>query len=252
MCGRLYRAIFSATTTNTTTALPHLGGDFGGCANSLLMSTFPDGFIPAQHHPLATKFYEWVGKIGTNIFFRGWEIEMTTPPPIGKSVLLIGNHVSWWDGFWGLRMCNELFHKQFHVMMLENNLRDSRILRHTGAFSVQPGSRSAFFSLQYAAQLLDQPGNLLLMYPQGRIQSVYEQEIRFEPGIKRLAAAAAEKNCEIWFYAALMDYSGHPRPLATIRIEKASAGEDVAAGYSKFYSQCLERQKDRVLADHQG
>lgn len=214
--------------------------------------TYPDGFIPAQHHPLATAFYEWVGKTGTRLFFRGWEAELRGIPPTDKSVLLIGNHVSWWDGFWGLRMCNDLFHKRFHVMMLENNLRESRVLRHTGAFSVQPGSRSALFSLNYAAELLNAPGNLLLMYPQGQIQSVYEQEIRFEPGIKRLVAAAAGKPCEIWFYAALVDYMGQPRPLASLTIGPANGGEGIEAQYQAFFRQCLAEQRQRVQDSHEG
>ena len=38
-------------------------------------------------------------------------------------VLLMSNHVSWWDGFWAMYVNLKVFRRKFHFMMLEDQLR---------------------------------------------------------------------------------------------------------------------------------
>jgi hypothetical protein len=49
-------------------------------------------------------------------------------------------------------------------------------LRHLGSFSVDPGKLSVNESLAYAAEILNEPGNLLLFFPQGNLESCSYQD----------------------------------------------------------------------------
>lgn len=54
-----------------------------------------------------------------------------------KSVLLVGNHYSFWDALILYAVNTRLFKKKFHVMILEETLRKERFLKYAGAFSVK-------------------------------------------------------------------------------------------------------------------
>ncbi len=68
--------------------------------------------------------------------------------------------------------------------MLEEQLRKHMYLNKAGGFSVRKGSRSIVESLGYTAELLNDKNNLVLMFPQGRIESMHKQDFVFEKGIE--------------------------------------------------------------------
>ncbi|MDX2284332.1 MAG: lysophospholipid acyltransferase family protein [Bacteroidia bacterium] len=168
-----------------------------------------------------------------------------------RAVLILGNHTSWWDGFWIVQLNRLRFRKRFHVMMLESELRKRLTFRSIGAFSIQPGGRGILQSLDYAGGLLSDPRNLVLFFPQGRIHSQYEPEIRFEPGIDRILRKAGGP-VQILFFAALTDYFSRPRPSLFVYLQECpgSVPQDRAsleAAYRSFYAECLRRQQAKAL-----
>ncbi|MBY0427423.1 MAG: hypothetical protein K2Q22_17440, partial [Cytophagales bacterium] len=58
-------------------------------------------------------------------------------PPIDpkRSLLVLGNHFSWWDPFLIAYLCIP-FRKQHHVMMLEEELAIRKALTYAGAFGI--------------------------------------------------------------------------------------------------------------------
>lgn len=48
------------------------------------------------------------------------------------SVLLIANHIGWWDGFWALYLSMKVFRKKYHFMMLEKELRKRWLFSFSG------------------------------------------------------------------------------------------------------------------------
>jgi len=165
----------------------------------------------------------------------------------GKAILLIGNHISWWDGFFALRMNRTIFQKKIHVMMLEEELRKNMLLNGNGAFSISPGTRDMLESLKYAGALLNHADNLLVVYPQGKIQSVYASEIQFEKGWYHLTKYS-NQDFDWVFYAAMPDYGNKPKPSLQLYIQQAQAGsfknaEHVQHAYQQFYHQSLTQQK---------
>jgi 1-acyl-sn-glycerol-3-phosphate acyltransferase len=96
-------------------------------------------------------------------------------------ILIISNHVSWWDGFWAEYLNLKLFHRKFfYFMMLEEQLEKNRFLNYTGGYSIKKKARSIIESLDYTAGLLADNMNYVLIFPQGEIQSLYNDKICFD------------------------------------------------------------------------
>jgi 1-acyl-sn-glycerol-3-phosphate acyltransferase len=96
---------------------------------------------------------------------------------------LVSNHLSWWDGFWAMYLNIKLFHRKFYFMMLENQLKKHMFFNRTGGYSIKKGSKSIIETIEYTAHLLSDKQNLVLLFPQGEIQSLYTHVFRFENGI---------------------------------------------------------------------
>lgn len=162
----------------------------------------------------------------------------------GNAVLLIGNHVGWWDGFWAMYLNLKVLKRKFHFMMLEEQLLRYRFFNYTGAFSVNKGSRSVVESIRYASELLNDSENMLLMYPQGRLHSMYEHHFQFEKGIERMLKNR-ERKVQVVFSANLVDCFTEPKPSLSIYTENYEGAFTVEAleqAYNDFYARCLEKQ----------
>jgi hypothetical protein len=68
-------------------------------------------------------------------------------------LLMIANHISWWDGFWAMYLNLKVFHKKFYFMMLEDQLLKFRFFQWTGGFSIKKKSREMIESLTYASKI---------------------------------------------------------------------------------------------------
>ena len=162
----------------------------------------------------------------------------------GNAVLLIGNHVGWWDGFWGMYLNLKVLKRKFHFMMLEEQLLKYRFFNYTGAFSVNKGSRSVVESIRYASDLLNDSKNMLLMYPQGRLHSMYEHHFSFEQGINRILKNR-EGKVQVVFSANLVDSFTEPKPTLSVYVETyngAFTREALELAYNRFYTECMEKQ----------
>ncbi|MEO7213785.1 lysophospholipid acyltransferase family protein [Mucilaginibacter sp.] len=135
-----------------------------------------------------------------------------------KSVLLVANHFSFWDGLILYVLNDKLLHKKFHVMILEDTAKREGMLRYAGAFSVSKNSRDMLESLNYAAELLSEPGNLLLMFPQGKLYSNFVNRVHFEQGLLKIMKKA-EGKFQLLFAATFIQYFKHKKPSVTVYLK---------------------------------
>jgi len=84
-------------------------------------------------------------------------------------------------------------------------------LKYSGSFSVEPGKRSIDESLEYAATLLNEPGNLLIYYPQGNLESAYVRQIEFKDGIYEIATRT-KGDCQLIWSTVLLEYFESTKP----------------------------------------
>jgi 1-acyl-sn-glycerol-3-phosphate acyltransferase len=164
-----------------------------------------------------------------------------------KSILLLGNHFSWWDGFIGNYLSHEISTHKFHVMMLEEQLQKNKILQTSGAFSIQRNSRDMVRSLQFATQVLENHENLLLLYPQGRIESMHNPTPTFEKGWFRIVSQLKTQATQIVFYTALVDYMQHEKPTLYLNLAQYNGSfpydfETLKIQFLTHYETCREKQ----------
>ncbi len=161
-------------------------------------------------------YIKWiVGRHFHKILFNDIEIDKN------KSILLIANHFSFWDALILYYVNVSLLKKNFHVMLLEETSRREPFLRYAGAFSVNKNTKDILLSLDYAAKLLDDPNNLVLIFPQGKLYPNFTTHIHFEKGVQRIINQAQGK-FQLVFVAAFIQYFKHIKPTATVYLKTES------------------------------
>lgn len=194
---------------------------------------------------LIVKFFSWYIKNAVSKDFSSFtfdKIEFNST----QSVLLLSNHFSWWDGFLMFRLNKLLFKKKFHVMVTEENYRKVSFLKYLGAFPIKKNSRSTIETLEYAGSLLNDPQNLVLIFPQGKLYSNHVDEIRFEKGLLNLINSS-EKKFQYVFSATFVDYFEKRKPAITCYL---SSWEDqeftslqlIKSAYNKHYEKSRQQQ----------
>jgi 1-acyl-sn-glycerol-3-phosphate acyltransferase len=199
--------------------------------------------IKASHHRIiAPLFYKYLFHIMNKDFeevemIGEWENDET------KASLIIGNHVSWWDGFWMLHPNKKYLQKKLHVMILEEQLKMNKILSKVGAYSVDPGSRSVVESLNYSVELLNDENNSVVIYPQGKFSSFVAPDFKFKTGIEKILNKC--KPVQILFYTAFVDYFSNRKPTVFLylgEVEFQRYGlEELSTKYRSFYMQSLNQ-----------
>lgn len=137
----------------------------------------------------------------------------------GTAILLIANHFSWWDGFIQYRLNRSVFKRNFYVMMQEEQLIRYKVLREGGAFSIRKGSRQLLQSLCYCADLLKEESNLVLLFPQGSIQSLYTSPFSFQQGLGYLFKHVPGR-FQLVFNVNLIDYFSDRQPSLSVYYRK--------------------------------
>lgn len=184
-----------------------------------------------------------VGKTFHEFLFNEVEVDHS------RSVLLVANHFSFWDGLILYVLNDKLLHKKFHVMILEETAKREGMLRYAGAFSVSKNSRDMLGSLNYAAELLNEPGNLLLMFPQGKLYSNFVNRVNFEQGLLKVMQKA-EGKFQLLFAATFIQYFKHKKPSVTVYLKTEDEGyadktiAELQSAYQQHYDACKLQQTE--------
>lgn len=205
--------------------------------------------IKAKHHPLVYSFFRHFAKSAVKKHFHKVIISGETNVD-NHSVLLLSNHISWWDGFWALYLNMQRFNKKFHFMMDEKELKKRWLFSYSGGFSISGNSRSMFESIQYASDLLKDKENFVLIYPQGKLYSSHTRDIHFKKGIERIQITAGQA-VKVVFLVQLTDYYECKKP--TLYLYLKEAGEDIFTyknyeeQYNAFYNACIQQHSNIIV-----
>lgn len=161
-------------------------------------------------------------------------------------ILMLGNHISWWDGFIAQYLNIEFFNRKLHIMMLEEQLEKRMFLNKTGAYSIKKGDRSAVESLNYTAELLKDPGNLLILFPQGKIHSMHDTPVTFEKGWFRIFRQLQDP-VQVIFFITLIDYFSSRKPFLHLYLYDydytGKSLEAMSADFNNCMQKSVEHQK---------
>lgn len=168
-----------------------------------------------------------------------------------KAILLLANHFSWWDGFLLFHLNKIYFKKHFHAMVLQDTAEKVKFLKYLGAFSIQRNAKSLIESLDYAGKLLDNPENLVLIFPQGELYSSHVSNVNFEKGLNKIISAS-KKQFQYLFAAILIDYFDQRKPSVNIFLENWEAQEYtslqvIKSEFNRHYENSLKEQSDKKV-----
>jgi Acyltransferase len=174
--------------------------------------------------------------------------------PVGidddRSVLLVANHFSYWDSLILYMVSLKYLKKKFHVMVRQDSTAHLKYLRYGGAFSINTKSKDMLRSLDYAADLLNDPENLVLIFPQGKLYSNFVNEINFEKGLIRVMDKASGK-FQLVFAATFIQYLKHKKPTATVYLKnqdyRKKSLEDLKNAYQIHYQNTKLQQTEIVI-----
>lgn len=203
--------------------------------------------IKCSHNPIAVGFFDWYLQKILKSDFHKIRYDQDFPFDPNKSVLFIGNHFSWWDGFFTYYLKIKLFKKDFNVMMLEDELRKRILFSYAGVYSIKRKSDTVQESLDYTCELLENPKNLVLMFPQGKIESFHLEKVKFEKGLTYVLENA--KNFQLVYSCVLTDYFSRRKPVANIYLkqvplDKTYTIEELEELYNQHYIESKTKQKN--------
>jgi 1-acyl-sn-glycerol-3-phosphate acyltransferase len=168
----------------------------------------------------------------------------------GCSYLLMCNHFSFADGFFAYYLCFKWIAKRgelkgIYTMSLKKQMEKNQWLKYSGSFSVEPASRSVHESLNYAAAVLSQPGNLLVFFPQGRLESCHIGHIAFKDGIKEIIAAT-KGDCQLIWSSNIIEYFESTKPSVHLNLLDCGAAhnfnfETLKAAVNKHHALSLKK-----------
>jgi 1-acyl-sn-glycerol-3-phosphate acyltransferase len=203
--------------------------------------------IPARRVKLFSNWFAMYMRFRMRRVFNRMVVTPFTPKP-GHSVLLLCNHFSWWDGLWGNYLAYWHLDRHLYIMMQEDHLQKRMLLNLFGGFSINRSSREMIKSLQYAAGLLNNPENLVVVFPQGELISNHTTEIKVEKGIERLIKNI-KGPCQIVYSCALIDYFESLKPSVFFHLYDCGvAGEvsfdELTTRINTFHQHALKAQID--------
>lgn len=184
--------------------------------------------------------FKWYVKRIVSRNFNEIVFDKISPDP-SKSILLIANHFSFWDSLILFCVNEQLFKKKAYVMVLEETMRKDRFLKYGRAFSVGKKPRDIIESLNYAAELLNRPENLVLMFPQGKLYSNFVEHVHFEKGVLNIIQKS-KPDMQLVFAATFVQYFKHKKPTATVYLKQEVVNyadktiSDLQQAYQQHYT----------------
>lgn len=144
-----------------------------------------------------------------------------------RSLVVMPNHFSWWDGFFVYFLLKKKTNKKIFIMMLENQLRRYWFFQKIGCFSTNPANKqSTVATLRYTLELLKSPNNCVVIFPQGEIEPFEKTSLNYNEGIEFLARYSS-KGFDILPVANKIFYSNEKLPFILTRTDKLILSSEI-------------------------
>ena len=183
----------------------------------------------------------WILRHFASLKFNG---ELTVKQD--RSCLMLMNHYSFNDSIILNRICRKILKKQLKAMVIEWQLKAFPILKYVGCFSVNKKSRTMIESLNYAAELLQDPSVMLGIYPQAGLFSMHLNRIHFESGLNYIFKRSDNIPFQVFFGVTLIDYLESFKPIARVYLTEYHGerkADQMEEAYNLFYAECKQKHQ---------
>lgn len=144
--------------------------------------------IKADHKKWARWLYDFCVPRLLRSNFQNFYLTNDFPQiPEDRSLIITPNHFSWWDGFFIDYTLRFFSKRKIYTLMLEEQLKRYWFFQKVGAFSINPKNpKSIKTSFDYIVEVLSDPKNVLLFYPQGEIEDYVKRPLKVKEGLKAI------------------------------------------------------------------
>jgi len=182
--------------------------------------------------PLPLPFIRWGSSVLMWFFRRRFNKMKITPVDIkpNHSYILMCNHFGFLDGFFSYYIAFKHIDKQqklkgLYTMSVKKQMEKNWWLKYVGSFSVEPNAWSVKESIEYAAELLNEPGNILLFFPQAELESQHIRHIQFKNGINEIMTRV-KGNCQLIWSSNVLEYYESTKPSANMTLLDCGTNRD--------------------------
>jgi 1-acyl-sn-glycerol-3-phosphate acyltransferase len=209
--------------------------------------------IPAHHNKIAHLLFRPYLHFLTKNKFHCVRVFGPLPEfPPDRSVLLLPNHSSWWDGFI-IYLVNDLYWKKKpYVMMEEKQLKRFPYFNKLGAYSVCPGNKTDVEkSIIYTAELLAKPENLVFMFPQGKLLPWHQRPLVFKQGYKRILDSVSVKPL-IYICGIRPEFTREQYPEIFLEFRSVNMDETEKDELTGIMENLLKNLENRIVLEEKG
>ena len=130
-------------------------------------------------------------------------------------------------------------------MMLEEQLQKFWFFKYTGGYPVRKKTRSIIDTINFTVELLTCRDNIVMLFPLGKIESLYNSSIAFEKGIGQIVRKTSV-NAQVLFVVNMVDYFSGVKPSLYVYLREwaieNNENEDIMTAYNRFYEHCISEQ----------
>lgn len=191
--------------------------------------------IKADRRPWALFMFDiYLSRLIRNNFSRFYTTNDFPEIPENKGLIVTPNHFSWWDGFFSYYVLKKHCGRNVYLMMLEEQLSQYWFFRKVGAYSVQPDNAvSIARSLAYTCELVSNPENLAIVFPQGEIEPYDKRPPDIKKGISYIAQDL-HPDTIILPLACKIQYDNLKKPFIAVRFGSTQTARQVHRSFSLF------------------
>jgi 1-acyl-sn-glycerol-3-phosphate acyltransferase len=110
-----------------------------------------------------------------------------------EPLILAATHVAWWDALFAIEMAS-LLDGESYCLMDADNLKRLPFFGWVGAVPLDRSSpKRALIDMKAAATLLDRPGRVMWIFPQGRQRPAHLRPLELQPGVRWLTKVSGAR-----------------------------------------------------------
>ena len=168
---------------------------------------------------------------------------LDSPLPTDQPLLLVSNHVSWWDGFLLREIQRQLRPDSvIYTLALERELRQHPVLRLTGGIGVDPTSPASIRRAlnEFESKRRNFPRAMFGYFPQGCIAPSYRRPLGFRRGVELFAPQLAP--------VTILPVAIHIEPISGLAPTAfVSVGTPLASRNGLVNHRVLEREVEQLI-----
>lgn len=215
--------------------------------------------IPAEHKIWADWIFQpYLNWLLKRHFYAIYLLNPVPPFDLQKSLLLLPNHSSWWDGFFIYLLNKKLLHRKAYLMMLEEQLKQNRFFRFLGAYSIKSDTfKDVKDSIQYSINLLNrkEEPSLVCLFPQGELQRWHTRPIVFKRGLEFILKRI-KTEINLCFLGIRIEFLGEQRPEVFMQFSSIKEVNNTChysiPGFESEFDSLLDQLEKKIVNGEKG